>query len=77
MNIELKELSEKLNDSLNEELTDEEREFKKEWKTIREELFEKACEECNAIFKKYAEIEAEKVIGLYNKYIKGGKNDRA
>jgi len=75
MKIELKELSERLNDLLNEELTDEEREFKKEWQAIKKELFEKASEECNIIFKKYAKIEAEKVIELYNKYIKRYNNE--
>lgn len=70
MNIELKELSEKLNDLFDDELTDGEREFKKEWMIIKKELFEKACEEFNIILKRYAKIEAEKVIELYNKYIK-------
>jgi len=53
------------------DLTDNEKEFAKQVICIREEYAKLAKAEIETVIKKYAEIEAVRIMRLYNRYIKG------
>jgi len=59
-----------------EDLTDNEKEFARQVTALREECVKEVQAEIDPIIKKYAKIQAEKTIELYNIYIKGERNDR-
>jgi len=67
--IDLKSLNEEILET-REDLTGKEKEFARLVMAVKEECAEKAQAEIDPIIKKYAKIEAERIIELYNTYIK-------
>jgi len=57
------------------DLTDNEKEFARQVVIAKGENAEKAQAEIDPILKKYAQITAEKIVELYNRYIKGAENN--
>ena len=70
MNIDIKEINETLLAESN--LTDRQKEFAKQANATKEIFAAFVKTEIDGIVKKYARIEAERIVDLYNKYIKGG-----
>jgi septum formation topological specificity factor MinE len=74
MNIDTKELNEELNNLVRGEMllkaTDREKEFANLVAMVKIDCEQKAEAEIVAVIKRYAEIEAEEIVELYNRYIK-------
>jgi len=69
MTINIDAINEKLLDERT-DLSDNEKEFAKQVMASREMTMKAMQAEIDSVIKRYAEIEAYKVIELYNKYIK-------
>ena len=68
MNIDIKEINEKLLGKSN--LTDQQKEFARQVNAIKEVCAAFVKAEIDGIIEKYARIEAERIVDLYNKYVK-------